>query len=93
MRNAHVWANAHHKESAVILVRYLKLAPDVVDAMTRAGFGTTLEPGLVDPLLSTATKYGLLGARDPRGRDYLDSAVKMRSAVSGSEKMRTPAAR
>jgi len=60
LHDAHVWANAHHEESAVILVRYLKMPLGVVNAMTRASFGTALDPLLVEPLLNTAAKYGQL---------------------------------
>jgi len=60
MRRAHVWANSHHRESVAILARYVQVSPEVASTMTRATFGTTLEPQLLQPLLDTAAKYGLL---------------------------------
>jgi len=60
LRNAHEWANAHHKESAAILVRYIKLPPDVADTMARARFGSALDPAQLQPLLDAAAKFGQL---------------------------------
>lgn len=60
LRKTHDWANTHQKESAVILIRYTKLAPDVVAQMTRSVFGTTLDPQLIQPVLDTAAASGML---------------------------------
>jgi NitT/TauT family transport system substrate-binding protein len=60
MRNAHEWANAHHRESAAILVKYSKLDPDIAANMARAGFGLTLDAGLLQPLLDASVKFGAL---------------------------------
>ena len=60
MRNAHEWANAHHRESAAILLKYAKLEPDIANTMVRAGFGMTLDAQLLQPLLDASVKFGAL---------------------------------
>jgi NitT/TauT family transport system substrate-binding protein len=57
---AAVWANAHEKESAAILVKNSKLDPAVADSMARAVYGTTLEPALLQPVVDAAVKYGII---------------------------------
>ena len=52
-----VWANSHQKESALILVKYLKLDPAIVDKMRRVTYAVTLETRLVQPPIDTAAKY------------------------------------
>jgi len=42
-----VWANAHHAESAQILVRSAKLDPAIAAKMTRSTYGTSLDPALM----------------------------------------------
>lgn len=58
---AHEWANRHHHESAAILVRHSKIEMATVTAMVRPVYGTTLDPALIQPVLDTAAKYGILG--------------------------------
>jgi NitT/TauT family transport system substrate-binding protein len=60
LRQAAVWANAHHKESAAILVRNTKVPAAVADTMARAQFGLTLDPALIRPIVDAAVKYGVL---------------------------------
>lgn len=60
MREAAVWGNAHHKESADIIARIYKLDPDTVAKMNRATYGTTLDPKLMQPVIDGALKYGIL---------------------------------
>jgi NitT/TauT family transport system substrate-binding protein len=52
-----LWANAHHKESAAILLKYLKLDPAIVEKMNRVPYAVTLETRLVQPPIDTAAKY------------------------------------
>ncbi len=52
-----VWANAHQKESAAILLKYLKLDPAIVERMHRVPYAVTLETRLVQPPIDTAAKY------------------------------------
>jgi NitT/TauT family transport system substrate-binding protein len=52
-----IWANAHQKESAEILVKYLKLDPAIVGKMKRVPYAVTLETRYVQPPINTAAKY------------------------------------
>jgi NitT/TauT family transport system substrate-binding protein len=58
MRKTAIWANAHHKESAAILLRYTKIDPDVVATMNRVEYAVTLQPNLIQPPIDVAAKYG-----------------------------------
>jgi NitT/TauT family transport system substrate-binding protein len=54
------WANAHHAESAQILVRSAKLDPVIASKMTRSTYGTNLDPVLMQPVLDTFLHYAVL---------------------------------
>ena len=58
MRRTALWANAHHKESAAILLRYVKISPEVANTMVRATYEVTLQPRLLQPPINIAAKYG-----------------------------------
>lgn len=58
MRKTALWANSHHRESAQILLRYTKLAPEVAETMTRVDYALTLDPALLQPPIDVAVKYG-----------------------------------
>ncbi len=62
MQKAAIWANAHHDKSAEILLKYLKLDPDVARNMRRVTYDTsgTLNAGLMQPVIDAAAKYGTL---------------------------------
>lgn len=60
MQRAHAWANTHHAQSAAILVRHTKILADVARSMTRVQFGSTLDPGLIQPVIAEFAKYGAL---------------------------------
>jgi ABC-type nitrate/sulfonate/bicarbonate transport system substrate-binding protein len=51
------WANKNHDQSALILEKVGRVAPDVVAASTRAYYGDRLEPGQLQPLVDVAAKY------------------------------------
>ncbi|HEY5349849.1 MAG TPA: ABC transporter substrate-binding protein [Candidatus Lustribacter sp.] len=52
-----LWANSHQKESAAILLKYLKIDPAIVDKMRRVTYAVTLDTRLVQPPIDTAAKY------------------------------------
>jgi NitT/TauT family transport system substrate-binding protein len=56
------WANTHHDKSAEILLKYLKLQPEIAKTMTRAAYDTsgTMNPSLMQPVIDAAAKYGTL---------------------------------
>jgi NitT/TauT family transport system substrate-binding protein len=63
LRGAADWANTHHHESALILIKNSKISPDLADTMARAKFGTILEPALLRPVIDGAARYGVLDAK------------------------------
>jgi NitT/TauT family transport system substrate-binding protein len=54
------WANTHRAESGTMLEKYSPLAEDVVAKMTRTRFAEKLDPALMQPVLESALKYGVL---------------------------------
>ena len=56
------WANTHHDKSAEILLKYLKLQPEIAKTMTRATYDTsgTMNPALMQPVIDVAARYGTL---------------------------------
>jgi NitT/TauT family transport system substrate-binding protein len=60
IRKAAVWANAHPKESAVMLTKFTKLDPAIAANMGRAVYATSLDPAQLQPVLDNAVKYGML---------------------------------
>ena len=57
MQAAAVWANAHHDQSAEILIDIAHLEPDVVRTMTRSVYGDKLDPAQVQPVIDVTAKY------------------------------------
>ncbi len=60
MSKTATWANTHHAETGVMLQKFLPLADEVVAKMTRAQYGVKLSTQYMQPILDTATKYGIL---------------------------------
>jgi NitT/TauT family transport system substrate-binding protein len=58
MKQTAEWANAHHAESAAILLKYTKVTPEIVSRMQRATYGTMLDAALLQPVIDNAAKYG-----------------------------------
>ncbi len=54
------WANAHHRESGVILEKYAKITPAAVNDMVRSTYGEVLSASIIQPNIDIAAKYGLL---------------------------------
>jgi NitT/TauT family transport system substrate-binding protein len=56
------WANTHHDQSAQILLKYMKLQPEIAKNMTRATYDTsgTMNPTFMQPVIDAAAKYGTL---------------------------------
>jgi NitT/TauT family transport system substrate-binding protein len=57
---AAAWANAHPRESAVMLAQFTKLDPQVAGSIGRAVYGTSLEPAMIQPAIDTMVTYGFL---------------------------------
>jgi NitT/TauT family transport system substrate-binding protein len=63
MRQTSRWANAHRADTASILSRVSKIAPEITSTMTRSFYGETRpDPALFQPVIDVATKYGNLPA-------------------------------
>jgi len=60
IRQGAIWSNSHHDESNAILVKYLKLDPDLANRMTRDLQGTELTPALMQPNLDVMVRYNAL---------------------------------
>lgn len=54
------WANAHHAESAAILVKYAKLEAHMAQHMTRCTYAESLDPREIQPTLDLAYKNKLI---------------------------------
>ena len=57
MQAAAVWANAHHDQSAEVLIEIAHLKPDVVKSMTRSVYGDKLDPAQIQPVVDVTAKY------------------------------------
>jgi NitT/TauT family transport system substrate-binding protein len=57
MRAASVWANAHQKESAQILLHHTRITPETAATMSRVTYATVLDPKLLQPSIDAAAKY------------------------------------
>jgi NitT/TauT family transport system substrate-binding protein len=57
MRQTAAWANAHRTESAAILLRYMKIQPEVEETMKRVQYALTLQRSLLEPPIAAAAKY------------------------------------
>jgi NitT/TauT family transport system substrate-binding protein len=52
------WSNANPDQTALIIERVARVAPDVVNASVRAHYGATLDAASVQPLIDIAARYG-----------------------------------
>ena len=67
MKQTAAWANAHHRESAVILAKYLNVSPDAFDTTARVTYATRFTPEAIRPMIDLAVHYGTIkSAIDPR---------------------------
>jgi NitT/TauT family transport system substrate-binding protein len=65
IREAGAWANKNPERSGAILAKYSKIGPAVIGKMTRARYGESLDPALLQPVVDLAAKYGGLGEPFP----------------------------
>lgn len=69
------WANANRSVTGVLLARFTKLAPEVVQTMGRATYGETLDPALIQPIVDASFRYGFLPRSFPAGELFAGSQV------------------
>jgi NitT/TauT family transport system substrate-binding protein len=60
IRQGALWSNSHRAESSDILVKYMKLAPELASKMVRDEQGTVLSPELLQPNLDVLARYNAL---------------------------------
>jgi NitT/TauT family transport system substrate-binding protein len=72
MRDAAVYSNAHHSQTAPMLAKFMSLqTQDVASLGYRVALGTSLTPQLLKPLVDAATRYKVVAsAIDPRDLIY-----------------------
>lgn len=51
------WANSHRDQTAPVLAKYAKIDPEKVKAMRRCPYGTSLTPGMLQPVIDAGVTY------------------------------------
>lgn len=74
MHDVAVWANAHTKDSAAILGKYLKESVAAIEAAPRVSFATSLNAQSLQPSIDVAAKYGVIKSAFP-ARDFIASVA------------------
>ncbi len=54
------WANAHHAESAAILVKYAKMKPELAAKMARCRYAERLDPAQIQGAIDLGVRYGVI---------------------------------
>jgi NitT/TauT family transport system substrate-binding protein len=54
------YANTHHAETAPVLAEFSQIPLPVIQKMTRAVLGTSLNASLIQPVIDASVKYGVL---------------------------------
>jgi NitT/TauT family transport system substrate-binding protein len=62
MRDAAAYANAHKPQTVDLLAKYTGIDASVIAGMTRAEYGTVLDPKLLQPVVDACAKYKLIPA-------------------------------
>ncbi len=75
MKRTAAWANTHHRESAAILARYTKYSPAEIQSVTRATYGATIRPEMIQGVLDSSAKYGALKATFP-AKDLISAVAE-----------------
>jgi NitT/TauT family transport system substrate-binding protein len=76
LMHAGQWANGHHDDSGHILTRYLGLTAEEVSGLKghRPIYGESLDPSLIQPVISAAARYGIIPQIFPAGDMVADLA-------------------
>lgn len=66
------WANAHHPQTAAVLLRYAKIPPEIAATMVRARYDErlTVDPALVQRPVDMLAKYGMIAPTPARDLLY-----------------------
>lgn len=65
VREAALWANKNHDESAPILASYTKIPLPVIRGMRRGDYATEFNAGQIQPMIDAAAKYGFIDKAFP----------------------------
>jgi NitT/TauT family transport system substrate-binding protein len=57
MQTASAYCNTHQAQTVELLASFTKMDPATIAGMARTAFATSLDPGLIQPLIDTAAKY------------------------------------
>lgn len=57
MREAAIYANAHHAQTVGLIAGFTGVDPDVVRKMTRVELGASLDVGLIQPVIDATARY------------------------------------
>jgi NitT/TauT family transport system substrate-binding protein len=61
IRQTAVWANAHRKDTALMLAKFANLDPQVATTMGRSTYGTaTPDPATIQQIVDIQVKYGMM---------------------------------
>jgi len=60
MRRTADWANSHHQDSSDILLKYVKLTPELASKMIRPTYGTALDAKDMQPVIDNSEKYSTM---------------------------------
>jgi NitT/TauT family transport system substrate-binding protein len=69
-----VWANAHKKESAQILLKHTRITPETAATMSRVEYATALDPKMMQPSIDAAAKYSSAPMRDTPAAELIWSS-------------------
>jgi NitT/TauT family transport system substrate-binding protein len=70
MQAASAYCNTHQAQTVELLASFTKMDPVTIAAMSRTEFATSLDPGLIQPLIDVAAKYKVIEARF-EARDFI----------------------
>jgi NitT/TauT family transport system substrate-binding protein len=70
MQSASAYCNTHQAQTVDLLASFTKMDPATIAAMSRTEFATSLDPGLIQPLIDVSAKYKVIDARFD-ARDFI----------------------
>jgi NitT/TauT family transport system substrate-binding protein len=73
-----IYANAHHDATVSLLAQWTGMDPGVLAGATRATYGLTLDPRLIQPVIDLCVKYRTISAGFD-ARELLDLAISRRA--------------
>ena len=62
MRDASLYANSHHQQTVKALSDFTSVPAATISKMTRAEYGTVLDPTLIQPVIDACAKYKFITA-------------------------------